>query len=156
MLDVKQPAPDFELPNHNGETVRLSDFEGQRIVLYFYPKARTEGCTIEARNFSDEWEEFRQHDIQVLGTSTDTVAEIAAFKKEQDIPFPLLSDEDGSVARRYETSDTTDVDGEIHEIALRNTYVVGPDGDIEAVYESVSPGDHAEQVLNDVIELEAT
>jgi peroxiredoxin Q/BCP len=150
MVDVGQPAPDFELPNHDGETVRLSDFEGQRIVLYFYPKAGTEGCTIEARNFSDAGEEFQQHDIQVLGASTDTVAEIAAFKKEQDIRFPLLSDEDGAVARRYEASDTTNVDGETDVTALRNTYVIGPDGDIEAVYESVSPEDHAEQVLDDI------
>lgn len=155
MLDVGQPAPDFELPNHNAETVRLSDFEGQRIVLYFYPKAGTKGCTIEARNFSDAWEEFQHHDIQVLGASTDTVTEIDAFKKEQDIPFPLLSDEDGSMARRYETADTTDDDDKTPETALRNTYVIGPDGDIEAVYENVSPGDHVEQVLDDVAELEA-
>lgn len=154
MLDEGQPAPEFELPNHNAETVRLSDFEGQRVVLYFYPKAGTEGCTIEARNFSDAWEALQEHDIQVLGASTDTVTEIAAFKKEQDIPFPLLSDEDGSMARRYETADTSD-DGETPETALRNTYVIGPDGDIEAVYEDVSPGDHADQVLDDVAELEA-
>ena len=148
MVDVGQPAPDFELPNHDGETVRLSDFEGQRIVLYFYPKAGTEGCTIEARNFSDAVEEFQQHDIQVLGASTDTVNEIATFKKEQDLGFPLLSDEEGSVAKRYEATDTAD--GETNVTALRNTYVIGPNGEIEAVYEGVSPGDHAEQVLDDI------
>lgn len=148
MVDVGEPAPDFELPNHDDETVRLSDFEGQPIVLYFYPKAGTKGCTIEARNFSDAIEEFQQHDIQVLGASTDTVEEIAVFKNEQDIRFPLLSDEDGSVASRYEAIDTAD--GETTGTALRNTYVIGPDGNLEAVYESVSPGDHTEQVLDNI------
>jgi peroxiredoxin Q/BCP len=153
MLEADQPAPEFALPNHDGETVRLSDFDGERVVLYFYPKAGTSGCTIEANDFSDSWEAFRERDVQVLGVSTDPVDDITAFRDDQEIPFPLLSDEDGSVARRYETFGTPDVDGESVEIAFRNTYVIGPDGEIEAVYEGVSPEGHAKEILDDIDEL---
>lgn len=156
MLEEGQNAPDFELPDHDDETVRLSDFEGERVVLYFYPKAGTEGCTLEANRFADAWDEFRERDVQVLGVSTDGVKEIAAFREDEGIPFPLLSDDDGSVAKLYETFGTTEADGESHEIAFRNTYVIGPDGTIEAVYEGVSPEDHADQILDDVEELTAT
>lgn len=149
MLSRGDPAPAFELPDHNGETVQLSAFEGERIVLYFYPKAGTEGCTIEANGFSDSFEAFDRHDVEILGVSTDSVAEIAAFEDEQELPFVLLSDEDGSVARRYESMSDGDS-------ALRNTYVIGPDGSIEAVYENVSPGTHADEVLDDIESLETT
>ncbi len=141
-----QSAPAFSLQNHDGESVSLSDFEGQRVVLYFYPKAGTEGCTVEANNFGDAFEEFSQHDVQVLGVSMDSVADLAAFRDDEGIPFPLLSDEDGVVAERYDSAD----DG----TALRNTFVIDPDGDIEAVYRNVAPGEHAEQVLDDITERE--
>lgn len=141
-----QSAPAFSLQNHDGESVSLSDFEGQRVVLYFYPKAGTKGCTVEANNFGDTLEEFSQHDVQVLGVSMDSVADLAAFRDDEDIPFPLLSDEDGAVAERYDSAG----DG----TALRNTFVIGPDGDIEAVYRNVAPGEHAEQVLDDITERE--
>ncbi|EMA51609.1 peroxiredoxin [Halococcus thailandensis] len=142
MPQVGQTAPAFSLQNQDGESVSLSEFEGQRTVLYFYPKAGTEGCTIEANNFGDAFDEFEQHDAQVLGVSTDSVADLAAFRDDEELPFTLLSDEDGSVAEKYDSAG----DG----TALRNTFVIGPNGDIEAVYEDVSPGEHAEQVLDDV------
>jgi peroxiredoxin Q/BCP len=150
VLDTDQQAPKFELPDENGKTVRLSDFEGRRVVLYFYPKAGTEGCTTEAKSFSDSWSEFAEHDVQVLAVSTDTVEEVAQFDAEHDFPFPLLSDENGEMARAYETFGTTEVNGETFEIAFRNTYVIGPSGTIEATYEDVSPDDHAKEVLGDV------
>lgn len=150
MLDAGQPAPDFELPNHDGEPVRLSDFEGQRVVLYFYPQAGTDGCTREARAFDESWDEFEKRGIQVLGVSADSVAEIAEFRDDLDLPFPLLSDEDGEVAKRYDTFGTTEVDGETFDIAFRNTYVIGPDGTIEATYEGVSPEQHAKELLEDI------
>lgn len=155
MLDAGQQAPEFELPNHDGETVSLSEFRDQRVVLYFYPVAGTEGCTIEARGFSEKWDEFEERGIQILGVSTDSVEEIAAFRDEEKLPFTLLSDADGSVAERYETFGTTDVDGETHEIAFRNTYVIGPGGEIEGVYKGVSPDEHAEQLLDDIATLDA-
>lgn len=150
MLEKGDPAPAFELPDQDGNPVELSDFEGQRVVLYFYPKAGTEGCTLEAQEFDESWEEFERRDVQVLGVSTDSVDEIAAFRDDLGLPFPLLSDEDGSVAKEYGTFGTTDVDGETFEIAFRNTYVIDPDGTIEAVYEGVSPEGHADELLADI------
>lgn len=141
-----QPAPSFSLQNHNGESVSLSEFEGQRVILYFYPKAGTEGCTVEANNFGDAFDEFERHDVAVLGVSMDSVADLASFREDEDIPFTLLSDEDGTVAEQYDSAG----DG----TARRNTFVIGPDGDIETVYEDVSLGEHAEQVLDDVAERE--
>jgi peroxiredoxin Q/BCP len=152
MLEPGQQAPEFELPNHDGETVKLSDFEGQQVVLYFYPKAGTEGCTLEAREFDDSWSEFEQRDISVVGVSTDSVEEVATFKDELGLPFPLLSDESGAVAKQYDSFDTPEIDGETVEIALRNTYVIGPDGTIEAAYEGVSPEGHPDQLLSDLSE----
>ncbi|WP_435076817.1 peroxiredoxin [Halococcus sp. AFM35] len=146
MLQEGQSAPAFSLQNHDGESVSLADFEGQRVVLYFYPKAGTEGCTVEANNFGDAFDAFSQHDVQVLGVSMDSVADLAAFRDDENLPFALLSDEDGTVAERYDSAG----DG----TALRNTFVIGPDGDIEAVYENVTPGGHAGQVLDDIAERE--
>jgi len=92
----------------------------------------------------------------VLGVSTDSVEEIVAFSENEAIPFPLLSDQDGSVARRYETFGTADVDDDTFEIAFRNPYVIGLDGEIEAVYEGVSLEDHAAEILDEVPALDAT
>lgn len=153
MLDSGQEAPTFELPNQDGDHVSLSEFEGQRVVLYFYPRADTRGCTIEAKGFRDRFGAFEDADVAVLGVSNDPVEAVAAFAEKYDLPFDLLSDEDGSVARAYDSFGTVDVDGEHREIAYRNTYVIGPDGRVEAAYEGVDPSTHAEDLLAD---LEAT
>jgi len=150
MLEVDQPAPGFELENQDGETVSLADFEGAPLVLYFYPKAGTPGCTQEACSFRDAWDEFAERDVAVVGVSTDPVEELAAFRDEHDLPFELLSDKSGAIARAYETFGTTDVDGETFEIAFRNTYVIDEEGQIAAVYEGVSPESHAREILADL------
>ena len=150
MLETKQPAPDFELPDENGDLVRLSDFEGQPVVLYFYPRADTRGCTIEAKGFRDEWDAFEDRGIVVLGVSNDPVEDIRAFKEKYDLPFTLLSDEDGEVATTYESYGTTEVQGEEWEIAFRNTYLIDEDGDISHVYKNVSPEGHAEEILDEL------
>jgi peroxiredoxin Q/BCP len=150
MLRTSQPAPEFTLENQDGDPVSLSDFEGQYVVLYFYPEADTRGCTVEAKDFRDNWAAYEDADVAVLGISNDPVADLADFRGKYDLPFDLLSDEDGSVARQYESYGTADIGGEESEIALRNTYLVGPDGSIEAVYEDVDPEGHADRVLEDV------
>jgi len=150
MLDTKQEAPDFELRNQDGETVRLSDFEGRKVVLYFYPRADTRGCTIEAKGFRDEWDEFEARGVAVLGVSNDPVEDLESFREKYDLPFTLLSDEDGEVATAYETYGTTEVRGEEWEIAFRNTYVIDEEGYIEHVYEDVSPEGHAGEILEDL------
>lgn len=150
MLEEGSTAPSFALPNQDGELVRLADFEGRRVVLYFYPRADTPGCTIEAEGFRDAHDRFRDLDAVVLGISNDPVEELQPFREKYDLPFDLLSDEEGEVARDYESFGTIEMgDGE-HEIAFRNTYVVGPDGKIERTYEGVDPDGHATDVLEDL------
>ena len=143
-------APKFELADQNGEPVVLSDYRGEHVVLYFYPKADTPGCTTEACEFRDAYERFEERGIAVLGVSTDSVEDIAAFSEKHDLPFQLLSDEDGTVAKEYDTFAVKEVRGEEWEIAERNTFLIGPDGDIVAVYEDVSPEGHAEEILDDI------
>lgn len=147
MLQPGEPAPDFELLNHDGEPVRRSDFEGETLILYFYPKAGTEGCTAQACSFRDSWDAFEETDAQVVGVSTDSVEEIRAFRDRQNLPFPLLSDEDGDVARAYDTFDTVEIDGDTFDIARRNTFVIDESGTIDAVYEDVSPEGHATEMI---------
>lgn len=148
MLDTAQPAPDFELLDQDGEPVSLSDYEGQTVVLYFYPRADTRGCTIEAKGFRDHWEAFEERDAVVLGVSNDPVEDLKDFQEKYSLPFRLLSDEDGEVASAYESFGTTEVRGQEWEIAFRNTYVIGEDGTIEHVFEDVSPAGHADEILD--------
>jgi len=147
MLEEGTTAPSFALPNQDGETVRLADFEGRRVVLYFYPRADTPGCTREAEGFRDSYDRFRDLDAIVLGISNDPVDDLEAFHQKHDLPFDLLSDDDGEVARAYESYGTVEMGGDEHEIAFRNTYGIGPDGEIEHAYEGVDPDGHADEVL---------
>lgn len=150
MLEADQRAPDFELEGQDGASVRLSDFEGQKVVLYFYPKADTPGCTIEAKDFRDHWAAFEERDVMVLGVSIDTVQDVKAFQRKYDLPFTLLADEDGDVANRYDTFGTVQYGDEDWDIAFRNTYLVDEEGTIERVYEDVTPAGHAEEILADL------
>ncbi|WP_018259408.1 thioredoxin-dependent thiol peroxidase [Halomicrobium katesii] len=150
MLEAGDTAPTFELPDQDGETVALSEYEGQRVVLYFYPRADTPGCTKEACGFRDEWDAFADRSVAVLGVSDDPVDDLAAFAAEYDLPFTLLSDEDGAVAARYDSYGEKNMFGNTFDGVFRNTYVIDPDGVIERVYEGVSPEDHAEEILADL------
>jgi len=145
MLSVGDPAPDFELLDQDGESVSLSDFDGRTVVLYFYPKAKTGGCTREAQGFRDRLDAFAERDVAVLGCSTDPVDLLAEFADEQDLDFPLLADEDGAVAEAFGSRRDSGK-------AERNTFVIGPDGTIEAAYEAVSPDGHPDAVLADLDE----
>lgn len=109
-------APGFELANQNGETVSLADFEGQRVLLYFYPRAKTPGCETEARRFRDPYDEFRAHDVAVVGISPDPVDRLAEFADEEDLPFPLLSDAGGEVADAYESHGERVIRGQPREV----------------------------------------
>ncbi|APW98309.1 peroxiredoxin [Halobiforma lacisalsi AJ5] len=149
MLDVGDTAPAFELQNQHGETVQRSDFDGQRLVLYFYPRANTDGCTTEAREFEDALEAFEERDTAVVGISDDPVSDLETFADDHDLTFDLLSDENGEVATLYESYGEKRMFGNTFDGVFRNTYVVDPDGRIEAVYEGVSPDGHAEAVLDD-------
>lgn len=147
MLKTGDPAPTFELSNQHGSDVALSDFEGQSVVVYFYPRADTPGCTTEACSFRDNWSAYEARNVPVLGISDDPVPDLRDFAEKYELPFDLLSDEDGAVATAYDSYGTKNVFGNEVEGTFRNTYVVGPGGMITAAYEGVDPADHATEVL---------
>lgn len=153
MLDEGDEAPDFTLPNQADEPVSLSDFAGQPVVVYFYPRADTPGCTTEACGFRDAWADYADADAVVLGISDDPVDDLAAFREKYDLPFTLLSDADGTVSRTYDSYGEKTVFGNTVEGVFRNTYLVDPEGRIAAVYPSVDPEGHADEVLADVADL---
>ncbi|NHN48631.1 thioredoxin-dependent thiol peroxidase [Halostella sp. JP-L12] len=150
MLDEGEPAPEFELPDQNGDLVSLSDFRGRRVVLYFYPRANTDGCTKQACSFRDNWAAFEDRDVAVLGVSDDDVDDLKEFEEDHDLPHTLLSDEYGEVSTLYESYGEKRMFGNTFDGVFRNTYVIGPDGTVERAYEGVSPEDHAEDVLADL------
>lgn len=138
------PAPDFALPDAQGHIQRLADYRGRWLVLYFYPKDETPGCTAEACSLRDGFAEFRQRDVALLGVSLDSVASHAAFARHHRLPFPLLADADGQVARAY---------GSLWDFgpirfAKRHTFLIDPQGRIARVYRDVSPASHARALLD--------
>lgn len=150
MLDVGDAAPEFDLPDQDGDRVRLADYRGRRVVVYFYPRANTPGCTAEAIGFEESRSAFEDRDVAVLGISDDPVEDLAAFAEEQGLGFQLLSDESGEVARAYDSYGEKTIYGNTVTGVFRNTYVVGPDGRITHTYGNVTPEDHAEEILTDL------
>ena len=147
MIDVGEEAPAFTLRDQHGETVSLADFEGRTVVLYFYPRADTPGCTTEACGFRDAWDAYEERQVAVLGVSDDPVDDIADFAEKYDLPFTLLSDPDGEVAAAYDSYGEKNMFGRTFDGVFRNTYVIGPDGRVAATYEGVDPEGHAEEIL---------
>ncbi|MXR22157.1 peroxiredoxin [Halobacterium bonnevillei] len=147
MLSEGEPAPDFELPNQDGDVVSLSEHAGQYVVVYFYPRADTPGCTTEACSFRDRWSDYEARDVPVFGISDDPVEDLKDFARKYDLPFDLLSDDGGEVATTYDSYGEREIMGDVMDVTFRNTYVVGPDGDIVAAFEGVDPEEHADEVL---------
>ena len=150
MLDEGEEAPGFTLRDQDDEPVSLEDFRGRPVVVYFYPRADTPGCTTEACGFRDAWADYEERGAVVLGISDDPVADLADFAGEYDLPFRLLSDPDGEVAAAYGSYGEKNMFGRTFDGVFRNTYVVGPDGRIAAVHGNVDPEGHAEAILADV------
>ena len=147
MLEAGDHAPAFELQNQSGDPVSLSDFEGSYVVVYFYPRADTPGCTVEACSFRDNWGRYEDANAAVLGISDDPVDDLADFAESYDLPFDLLSDEDGSVSSAYGSYGEKNMFGKTFDGVFRNTFVVGPNGDVVEVFEGVDPEDHADEVI---------
>jgi peroxiredoxin Q/BCP len=147
MIEPGQPAPDFELPNQDGEPVRLSDLRGRRIVLYFYPKADTPGCTTQACGIRDHRADYAAAGARVLGVSPDPVKAIAKFHDGQDLNFTLLADEDHAVCELYGTWVEKNRYGRTYMGAQRATFIIDADGVIAHVIPSASPKTHDEEVL---------
>lgn len=150
MIEVGQKAPEFELESHTGDTVRLGDLKGTRVVLFFYPKDDTSGCTKEACGFRDQLEPISAENTVVFGVSPDSAASHQKFRAKYDLNFPLLVDGDHAVASAYGAWGKKKMYGREYEGILRTTFVISPEGIVERVYERVKPAGHAEQVLADL------
>ena len=147
----KQPAagtsaPDFSLTTSDGSQISLKDYRGKWVVLYFYPKDFTSGCTMEARNFQRDLAKFEQSGAVVLGVSVDTAQSHKDFCAKEGLNFKLLADPDAKVSTEY--GSVMDYKGE--KLAARNTFIINPQGEIAKVYTGVKPADHSEQVLKDL------
>ncbi|GAB4523347.1 MAG: thioredoxin-dependent thiol peroxidase [Anaerolineales bacterium] len=141
------PAPEFSLPDENGTLRRLSEFRGQPVVLYFYPKDDTKGCTTEACNFRDDYSAYQQAGVVILGISPDAPKSHTKFKEKYALPFPLLADTEKEVCRQYAVWGPKKFMGREYEGVLRTTYLIAPDGVILHVFEKVRPAQHSAEVL---------
>ena len=151
-LKIGDPAPSFEAlalggAYGEGQTVRLEDFSGKHLVLYFYPKDDTPGCTTQACGLRDRWPDFQGTDAAVFGVSTDPLTSHRAFIEKYGLPFPLLSDESGEIVRAYGVWVEKTWNGNTSMGTERSTFVIGPDSRIEAIFRRVKPDEHADQVL---------
>jgi thioredoxin-dependent peroxiredoxin len=148
MVEEGQAAPDFELASDNGERVRLSDLRGRPVVLYFYPKDDTPGCTKQACSFRDAYGEFEQRGAVVLGVSPDTEASHASFKAKHRLPFTLLADPEHEVAERYGVWVEKNTYGKKSMGIKRSTFVIDEEGKVAKAMLGVKPDGHADLVLS--------
>tara|TARA_Y100000991_G_scaffold78529_1_gene59062 strand:- start:1498 stop:1968 length:471 start_codon:yes stop_codon:yes gene_type:complete len=150
-LQIGDPAPDFTLPDQDGQPVALKDLRGQRVVIYFYPKDDTPGCTKEACNFRDQWDSFKSHDIKVLGISKDNAKSHAKFIDKYTLPFTLLSDsEPCPVAASYESYGLKKFMGREYMGMMRHTFVIDAEGKLEKIYTKVKAATMADDILKDL------
>jgi thioredoxin-dependent peroxiredoxin len=147
MIEEGKPAPDFELASDAGETVKLSALRGRPVVLYFYPRDDTPGCTTQACGIRDAYGEFEQARAVVLGVSPDDERSHVKFKEKYRLPFTLLADPDHEVAERYGVWGEKSFAGKKYWGVSRSTFVIGADGNIKKIFESVKPATHADDVL---------
>lgn len=155
MLQPSDKAPDFELPDQNGDPVKLSDLRGQTVVLYFYPRADTPGCTTQACGVRDRGAEYRAAGVRVIGISPDEVEALAKFAGKFDLEFPLLADADHGVAEKYGTWVEKSMYGKKYMGVQRATFIIDPQGKIAHVFPKVSPKTHDDVVLKVLGELAA-
>jgi peroxiredoxin Q/BCP len=147
MIEPGQPAPDFDLPDQNGDRVKLSDLRGKTVVLYFYPKADTPGCTVQACGVRDHHADYQHAGTIVLGVSPDPVKAIGKFDRKHSLGFPLLSDESHEVAERYGVWVEKSMYGRKYMGNERTTFVIDPEGKIKDVLHKVKPAEHDDLVL---------
>jgi len=147
MIEEGKPAPDFERTTDTGERVKLSDYRGQPVVPYFYPKDDTPGCTVEASGFRDSYSDFEKRGAVVLGVSPDDEASHVKFKNKFSIPFPLLADPEHAVAEQYGVWGEKKFGGKTYWGVKRSTFLIDSEGNVAKVMHNVKPDGHPEQVL---------
>jgi peroxiredoxin Q/BCP len=153
MLQAGDKAPDFELLDRNGDSVKLSGLKGQTVVLYFYPRADTPGCTTQACGVRDRRADYEAAGVRVIGVSPDKVEAVAKFAGKFDLDFTLLADADHAVAEKYGAWVEKSMYGKKHMGVQRATFIVGPDGKIAKLFPKVSPKTHDDLVLGALAEL---
>ena len=146
-------AKGFALTDQNGKIHKLSDYKGKWVVLYFYPKDDTPGCTKEACNFRDSFEKLQGMNVQILGVSKDTVASHKKFAEKYNLNFPILSDESAKVIKMYDAWGEKKFMGKTFEGTLRTTYLISPQGGIVKVYKKVNPLTHSSEIISDLMKL---
>lgn len=147
MIEEGKKAPAFSLKDQDGNTVKLADFAGKNVVLYFYPKDDTPGCTTEACNFRDEHSKLQKAGAVVLGVSPDSEARHAKFRAKYSLPFTLLADPEHEVAEKYGAWGEKSLYGKKYLGILRSTFLIGKDGKVAKVWPKVKVADHAAEVL---------
>lgn len=147
MLKPGSKAPAFDLPSDTGESVKLADLKGRKVVLYFYPKDDTAGCTVEACEFRDHWADVTRTGALVLGVSPDGVRSHEKFKAKFHLPFPLLADEEHRVAEKYGVWGEKSMYGRKYFGIHRTTFLIDEAGRVAKVFEKVKPKGHAQEVL---------
>jgi peroxiredoxin Q/BCP len=155
MVAAGDPAPDFTLPDQDGNEVSLAALEGETVVLYFYPRADTPGCTTQACGIRDRRADYKEAGARVIGVSPDTVEAVEKFAGKFDLDFTLLADADHAVAERYGTWVEKSMYGKRYMGVQRATFIIGPDGNIAKVFPKVSPKTHDDVVLGALAELQA-
>ena len=146
-ISAGDKAPDFDLPRDGGGRIRLADFAGRPLVLYFYPKDDTSGCTKEAAGFAAAYDDFQAAGVEVVGLSKDSVASHDKFKAKHGLPFPLASDEDGQVVEAYGSWVEKNMYGKTYMGIDRSTFLIGPDGTLRKVWRKVKVPGHVDAVL---------
>lgn len=149
-LKIGTKAPDFTLPDQSGTSHTLSDYKGRWVLIYFYPKDDTPGCTKEACGIRDEFPKFKKMDVVVFGISADSAARHKKFAEKYKLPFTLLSDESKKVLPTYDVWAKKKFMGREYMGILRSSFLINPDGRIAKIYENVKPNVHAEEVLSDL------
>lgn len=147
MLSEGNTAPDFTVKDENGNDIKLSDFRGQKVVLYFYPKDNTPGCTKEACSFRDNFSTLTDQNIKILGVSTDNEKSHQKFISKYDLPFTLLADTDHAVADLYESYGEKKFMGKTYNGVLRRTFLIDEEGIIKKIFDKVKVAEHADEVL---------
>lgn len=150
MLETGSLAPDFTLPDQNGEPHRLSDYRGQKVILYFYPKDNTAGCTKQACNFKELMPQFREKGAVILGVSKDSVASHKRFEEKYGLPFTLLSDEEKTVIQAYDVWKEKKNYGKVTMGVVRTTYLIDEDGVIVRAFDKVKAADNPAQMLGEL------